>query len=97
MSFSLLYEDKNRVLRPLGRSMTVKSSLGKGELVQRLKLLEREGDMADDINLSGAILRLKLPGSVTSLPSILKSALHGDEVCNNFRLSVRAEKVASGK
>jgi len=74
MSFSLLYEDKFKVLRPLGRSMTVKSSVENGDLVQRLKLLDREGELADDIDLSGAILRLKIPNSVISLPHTLHSS-----------------------
>jgi len=31
------------------------------QLVERLKILDKESDLADDINISGAILRLKLP------------------------------------
>jgi len=65
-----------------------------GELINRLKLLDREGDLADDIDISGAILRLKLPDHSMEVLSIAKdSGLLPDhhEMCHTFELSIRAE------
>lgn len=60
LTFTLLYEHADRSLRPLGHAVQVGTAMDGGQLVERLKLLEREGDLADDIDLSGALLRLKL-------------------------------------
>lgn len=57
-------------------------------------MLDRDEDLADDVNLSGAILRLKLPGTAVKLQDTLKEEGHlesGHEICHNFRLSIRAE------
>jgi hypothetical protein len=62
LTFSLLYEDTHRELKILGRSQRVYTGPVGGQYVQRLKLLDKEGDLADDIDIKGAILRLKLPG-----------------------------------
>jgi len=61
VGFSLLYEGKDRALRLLGRSHPLPSAAGGGQLIERLKLLDREGDLADDVDLTGAILRVSLP------------------------------------
>jgi len=95
MTLSLLYEDDGKALRLLGLSEPVAPAANGGKFVHRLKLLDREGDLADDINLSGAILRLKLPASSIKLQDRLKETGHlesSQEICHNFRLSVRAEK-----
>jgi hypothetical protein len=66
-----------------------------GQLVERLKLLEREGDLADDIDLSGAILRLKLHDhALQALKFAKESGLvpAGAELCHTFELSIRAER-----
>jgi len=94
LTFTLLYEDAHKALRPLGRSHPVGSAAHGGRFIQRLKLLDREGDLADDVDLSGAILRLKLPPSSLKLADSLKAGGHvaaGSEVCHNLELSVRAE------
>jgi hypothetical protein len=65
------------------------------ELVQRLKLLDKESDLADDIDISGAILRLRLPPTAMSAIKFAKESgmLHEDtELCHTFELSIRAEK-----
>jgi hypothetical protein len=41
-----MYEDKDKVLRPLGKSIVVKQEGSSKQLVQKLKLLEIEGEMA---------------------------------------------------
>ena len=51
LQFSLLYEHHDKTLRPLGHSEQIGTAMDGGELVQRLKLLDREGDLADDIDL----------------------------------------------
>jgi len=94
ITFSLLYEDKHRELKQIGRSQQVDTNKG-GPFIQRLKLLEQEGDLADDINLSGAVLRIKLPASSVLLHDLLKASGHvekNQEICHSFTLSVRAEK-----
>ena len=66
-----------------------------GQRVERLKLLEQEGELADDVDLSGAVLRLKLPGSaLEALKVAEESGLipEGAELCHTFELSIRAEK-----
>jgi len=66
-----------------------------GQLVQRLKLLEREGDLAEDADLSGAILRLRLPEhALHALKFAKESGLlaAGEELCHTFELSIRAER-----
>jgi hypothetical protein len=94
LTFTLLYEDSNRLLKPLGRSKPVGSAAHGGRFIQRLKLLDREGDLADDVVLAGAVLRLRLPPSSLKLLETLKKGGHvaaGAELCHNFQLSVRAE------
>lgn len=51
----------DRDLKLLGHSQRVLSSSNGGQLIERLRLLDKEGDLSDDSNISGAILRLKLP------------------------------------
>lgn len=93
----MLYEGKDRALRLLGRSHPLPSAaaVGEGQLIERLKLLEREGDLADDVDLRGVVLRVSLPSEAVDLVSILKAHGYLDrgkpEVCHNFQLSVRAE------
>ena len=99
MTFTLLYEDKHKELKLIGRSQQVGAlnDIGgsqRGQYVQRLKLLDFEGDLADDIDLSGAILRLRLPAAALLLQETLKEKGHvarGHETCHNFELSVRCE------
>lgn len=94
LTFSLFYEDSQGGLRTLGRSHPVGSAAHGGRFVQRLKLNDREGDIADDINIAGAILRLQLPPASIKLLDTLKQAGHvatGSELCHNIHLSVRAE------
>jgi len=58
-----------------------------------LKLLDLEGDLGD-IDLAGAIVRLRLPASAVHLANELIETVHGtnyNEICHNFKLSVRAE------
>ena len=97
-AFVLLYEDKHQELEMLGKSYQVATSTGSGQqAVHRLKLLEREGELADDINLSGAVLRLRLPRSSVDIQDTLQEqglVERGHELCHNFYLSVRAEKRA---
>jgi len=99
VAFTLLYEGKDRALRLLGRSHPLPSAAGGGQLIQRLKLLDQEGDLADDVDLTGAILRVSLPLESVQLLSILKAHGHLDrvkpELCHNFQLSVRAELLAN--
>lgn len=95
LSFNLLYEHADRSLRPLGHSVQVGTAMDGGQLVERLKLLEREGDLADDIDLSGAILRLKLHDhALQALRFARESGLvpEGAELCHTFELSIRAER-----
>jgi len=73
VAFSLLYEGKDRSLRPLGRSHPLPSAAGGGHLIERLKLLDREGDLADDVALTGAVLRVSLPSEAVELLSVLKA------------------------
>lgn len=90
----MLYEHHDKTLRPLGHSEQVGTAMEGGELVQRLKLLDREGDLADDIDLSGAILRLKLPDHAFEAFKFAKESgliPEGSEMCHNFELSIRAE------
>ena len=99
ITFSLLYEDKHRELKQIGRSQQVDTNKG-GQFIQRLKLLDQEGDLADDINLSGAVLRLKIPASSVLLHDLLKASGHverNQEICHTFTLSVRAEKRDEGE
>lgn len=94
ISFNLLYEHTDKTLRPLGHSIQVGTAMDGGELVHRLKLLDREGDLADDIDLSGAILRLKLPYNAFDALKFAKESGYvpeGTEMCHNFELSIRAE------
>lgn len=94
VSFNLMYEHSDKTLRPLGHSVQVGTAMEGGELVHRLKLLDREGDLADDIDISGAILRLKLPDhAFDALRFAKESGLvpEGSELCHNFELSIRAE------
>jgi len=66
-----------------------------GQLVERLKLLEREGDLADDVNLSGAILRLRLPDHALQALKFAKDSgmvPEKAELCHTFELSIRAER-----
>lgn len=95
VSFMLFYEAKDRALKLLGRSHPLPSAAHETHLVERLKLLEREGDLADDVELSGAVLRISLPSEAIELLAQLKERGHLDrgksEVCHNFQLSVRAE------
>jgi len=84
LSFHLLYEHTDRSLRPLGRSVQVGTAMEGGQLVERLKLLEREADLADDINLTGAILRLKLPAQALEALNFAQDSgfiPEGAEVC----------------
>lgn len=91
----MFYEAKDRSLKLLGRSHPLPSAAHETHLVERLKLLEREGDLADDVNLSGAVLRITLPSEAIELLAMLKERGHldrgNDEVCHNFQLSIRAE------
>lgn len=51
--------------------------------------------MADDEDLAGAVLRLRLPASALHLFETLKERGHlktVKEICHNFELSIRAEK-----
>ena len=85
ITFSLLYEDQNKLLKPLGKSKPVGSSAHSSRFIQRLKLLDTEGDLADDIVLSGTIMRLKLPPSSIKLMDFLKKGGHiENELCHNF-------------
>jgi hypothetical protein len=94
LGFSLFYEDAHKVLRPLGHSQHVISKGQNAKYVQRLKLLDIEGDLGD-IDISGAVLRLRLPESAVHLANEMIEHAHGlsnvNEVCHNFKLSVRAE------
>lgn len=94
ISFNLLYEHSDKTLRPLGHSVQVGTAMDGGELINRLKLLDREGDLADDIDISGAILRLKLPDHALDALKFAKDSgmvPEGHEMCHNFELSIRAE------
>lgn len=65
-----------------------------GEVIHRLKLLDREGDLADDIDLSGAILRMTVPDHAISALKFAKDSgfvPEGVELCHTFDLSIRAE------
>ena len=96
LTFTLLYEGHNRELKLLGRSQQVSAGPVGGQYVQRLKLLDQEGDIADDMNISGAVLRLRLPASALQLFETLKDRGHlanVKEICHNFELSIRAEKM----
>jgi len=90
VSFTLMYEDKNRALKLLGRSHPLPSgaTTGSDKLIERLKLIDQEGDLADDIDLSGAVLRMTLPKeSVRLLPELKERGYIGrdkSEVCFNF-------------
>jgi hypothetical protein len=70
------------------------SAAHNSRFAQRLKLLDREGDLAEDIDLEGAILRLRFPPSSVHLFDTLKEAGYlssGTEICHSFALSIRAE------
>lgn len=93
MTYSLLYEKKDKTLGLLGRSHPVGSSAHGSRFTQRLKLLDREGELAEDVNVEGVILRLRFPPSSIHLFDVLRDEGHlGDrEICHTFSLSVRAE------
>jgi hypothetical protein len=94
MTYTLLYEKKDKSLGLLGRSHPVGSAAHGGRFAQRLKLLDREGDLAEDVDLAGAILRLRFPPSSIHLFDTLKEEgklSKGTEICHSFTLSVRAE------
>lgn len=93
MTFTLLYEAPGGHLELLGRSHPVGSSATGSRYTQRLKLLDREGDLADDPNLTGAVLRVRFPPSSIHLLETLSSGGHleGREACHTFQLSIRAE------
>jgi len=93
MTFTLLYEKKDRTLGLLGRSHPVGSAAHGGRFTQRLKLLDREGELAEDVDVDGAILRLRFPASSIHLFDIMRQEGHlGDvEICHSFSLSIRAE------
>lgn len=61
ISFELLYEHPDRSLRALGRSEIIQGTPGGTKHIERLKLLDKESELADDLDISGAILRLRLP------------------------------------
>jgi hypothetical protein len=95
LTFTLLYEHGDRSLRPLGHSLQVGTAMEGGQLVERLKLLEREGDLADDVNLSGAILRLRLDDHALQAFRIARESgfvPSGTELCHTFELSIRVER-----
>ena len=59
-------------------------------------MLEREGDLADDIDLSGAILRLNVPEHAINALKFSKDSgfvPEGTELCHTFELSIRAEMI----
>jgi hypothetical protein len=94
MTYTLLYERKDKSLGLLGKSHPVGSSAHNSQFTQRLKLLDREGDLAEDVDLDGAILRLRFPPSSVHLLDTLKDLNYfsqGREICHNFALSIRAE------
>jgi len=64
-----------------------------GRFTQRLKLLDHEGELAEDVNIDGAILRLRFPAASVHLFDVLRDEGHigKREVCHGFSLSIRAE------
>lgn len=58
-------------------------------------MLDKESDLADDIDISGAILRLRLPPNALSAIKFAKDSgmlPEETELCHTFELSIRAEK-----
>lgn len=80
-------------MRPLARSELVSPSTS-GNYLQRMKLLEREGDLAD-VKIESGLLRLKYPAEALYVIDALAHnnfIPEGQEVCHNFHLSVNAER-----
>ena len=95
ISFELLYEHPDRSLRALGRSEIVQGTPGGTHHIERLKLLDKESELADDLDISGAILRIKLPYQGVEALALAKrfgTSKENEELCHNFKLSVRIEK-----
>lgn len=93
MTFTLLYEKPDKSLAPLGRSHPAGSSAHESRFTQRLKLLDREEDLAEDVNVDHAVLRIRYPPSSIHLVDELvdQGLLHDQEACHTFELSIRAE------
>jgi hypothetical protein len=77
----------------LGRSHPEGSTAHEGRFVQRLKRLDRAGDLAEDVDVKGAVLRLRFPPSSIHLVDDLidQGHLGTRELCHTFQLSIRAE------
>lgn len=93
MTFTLLYEKPDKSLALLGRSHPAGSSAHESRFTQRLKLLDREEDLAEDVNVDHAILRIRYPpSSIHLIDELVDEGLLGDqEACHTFQLSIRAE------
>lgn len=93
MTFSLLYTKKDGSLGLLGRSHPVGSAAHGGRFTQRLKLLDREEELAEDVDVDTAVLRLRFPPSSVHIFDVLKENGHlgNAEICHSFSLSIRAE------
>lgn len=93
MTFTLLYPKADKSLAMLGRSHPVGSTAHSSRYTQRLKLLDQEDQLAEDVDLDGAILRLRYPPSSIHLVDELIDNGHLGEksLCHSFDLSVRAE------
>ena len=80
----------------LGHSQPVTNGNGK-HYVQRLKLVEKEGDLShnSETKFDRAVLRLKMPATALELVHTLNhEGLFGKgEICHNFQLWIRAEKL----
>lgn len=93
MTFTLLYEKPDKSLALLGRSHPAGSSAHESRYTQRLKLLDREEDLAEDVNVDHAVLRIRYPPSAIHLIDELvdRGLLRDREACHTFELSIRAE------
>lgn len=78
----------------LGRSHPVGSTARSSRYTQRLKLLDQEDQLAEDVDLEGAVLRLRYPPSSIHLIDQLidQGHLADRPACLTFDLSIRAER-----
>lgn len=93
LTFTLLYQKPDKSLAILGRSHPVGSTAHSSRFTQRLKLEDEEDQLAEDVDLQSAILRLRFPPSSIHLVDELIDHGHlGDRpLCHSFSMSIRAE------
>ena len=94
LTFTLLYQKPDKSLAILGRSHPVGSTAHSSRFTQRLKLEDEEDQLAEEVNLTSAILRLRYPPSSIHLVDELIDHGHlGDRpLCHSFSMSIRAEQ-----